>query len=80
MTGAPSRYTCTRRQLLMRATHGGVALGALAALAAPPPAAESAESPENGSAGAAATEVTDFERSCLRFRIDTTRNRLIAIA
>jgi len=57
----------------MRATHGGVALGALAAVAAPRPAAEAAESPENGSADTAATEVTDFERSCLRFRIDTTK-------
>ena len=68
----PSEQQCSRRQLLVRASQGGLAVGALSA-AANGAAAEAAEQPANRTTAAAAVRVTDFERSCLRFRIDTTK-------
>lgn len=73
MTDIRAQQPCTRRQLLMTATHSGLAFGALSALAPSHHGVECAEQPASGPPAGAVTEVTDFQRSCLRFRIDTTK-------
>src|SRR5205823_4764335 len=64
---------CSRRELLVSASQGGIALGALSAVASAACGAESAQQPDQRVASPSDTRVTDFERSALRFRIDTTK-------
>ena len=60
--------------MLVQASQGGLAWGAISALAGSQAAAQVGKQPDAPAAASAATiPVTDFERSCLRFRIDTTK-------
>jgi hypothetical protein len=68
-----SEQPCSRRELLVSASQEGFALGALSAVATAARRAESAEQPDQRAALPSDIRVTDFERSCLRFRIDTTK-------
>ena len=68
----PIGQPVSRRQLLVQASQGGLALGAATALGLSPAAAQDARPAANHPAAATAP-VTDFDRSCLRFRIDTTK-------
>jgi hypothetical protein len=70
----PQSETCSRRQLLKQASHGTLALGAASALAAAPLIVqETAQSAARADETTAANLFTDFERSCVRFRIDTNK-------
>ena len=71
--GTDSQRRCSRRDLLIRASLGGLALDALSAAGNPAVRAEGAEQPGSRATAPAAVSVTDFERSCLRFRMDTTK-------
>ena len=68
-----SEQRCSRRDLLIGASLGGLALDALSAAVDPAVRAEGAEQPDHRAAGPAAVSVTDFERSCVRFRMDTLK-------
>ena len=68
-----SEQRCSRRDLLIGASLGGLALDALSAAVNPAVRAEGAEQPDQRAAGPAAVSVTDFERSCVRFRMDTLK-------
>lgn len=68
-----SEQLCSRRQMLVSASQGGIALGAMSAAASAAGRTETAEQPEQRAALPSDVRVTDFERSCLRFRIDTTK-------
>ena len=63
----PQSEPLSRRQLLKQASRGTLAIGAASALVATPLVAQEDKSP------AVASKFTDFERSCVRFRIDTTK-------
>jgi hypothetical protein len=71
--GTDSGPRCSRRDLLIRASLGGLALESLSAAVNPADRAEGAEQSGTRATAPAATSVTDFERSCLRFRMDTTK-------
>lgn len=66
-------HACSRRELLVSASQGGIGLGALSAVASAAGQAESANQPEQRAPSPSDIRVTDFERSALRFRIDTTK-------
>lgn len=72
-TCRPAALPCSRRQMLIRVSQGGLALGALSAAVQAALGAQAAEQPEPGAAAPESVRVTDFERSCLRFRIDTLK-------
>jgi hypothetical protein len=63
----------TRREMLVSASQSGIALGSLSAAVSHTGQSEAAEQPVARAPGSADFRVTDFERSCLRFRIDTTK-------
>ncbi len=65
-----SSRSYSRRELLARTSQQGIALGAIAALAnsAVAPEAIAADKPTAGT-----IPVTDYDRACVRFRIDTTK-------
>jgi hypothetical protein len=69
MNDSPSQYT--RREAIVSASQGALALTAMAALTQATQHAEAAE-PSAQAAGSVAP-ITDFERSYVRFRIDTTK-------
>ena len=71
--GKLSERPCSRREMLIHASQGGVALGALPAVVHAAVRAEGAEQPDRRGAAPASVSITDFERSCLRFRVDTTK-------
>lgn len=73
VTCPPAALLCSRRQMLIRASQGGLALGALSAAVQAAVGAQAAEQPEPDAAASESVRVTDFERSCLRFRIDTLK-------
>lgn len=66
-----SAHSYSRRELLARASQTGLAC-ALAASAAPT-AAQEAKQPGKSAAASDTIPVVDFQRSCLRWRIDTTK-------
>lgn len=76
-----NRHSCsllTRRQVLARAAQGGLTLGALSAGAiaqarAEDPRPRSGERHETRKKTSADLKITDFERSFIRFRLDTTK-------
>jgi hypothetical protein len=70
---SPSQPPCSRREMLIQASQGGLGLAALSALVPASLPAEGAEQPGQRPTAPAGVNVTDFERSCLRFRIDTTK-------
>lgn len=63
---------CSRRQMLAQTSKGGLTWGALLGLASAPAVGQEAQKPA-ANAKAGTIPSTDFERSCLRFRIDTTK-------
>ena len=68
----------TRRQMLTRTAHGGLAFGALATVGSSECLArESKPGPRKEHGGKELTteknEITDFGRSCVRWRVDTTK-------
>src|SRR4029077_18272872 len=70
----PQSQTCSRRQLLQQASHGTLTLGAASALAAAPLIVQEATQVAAQAAETTAADLfTDFERSCVRFRIDTNK-------
>src|ERR1700760_3416240 len=70
----PQSESYSRRQMLKQASHGTLALRAAAALGAPPlMMKETAPSSAKAADTTAANQFTDFERSCVRFRIDTNK-------
>jgi hypothetical protein len=71
--GTPSEPRCARRDWLIHASLGGLALGGLSTAAETAVGVAGAAQPDNRAAVPAAVSVTDFARSCLRFRIDTTK-------
>lgn len=65
---------CSRRELLLQAATGSAALGALSALPSRDATGQETKTvAQDVATPAGASQVTDFERSCLRFRIDTTK-------
>ena len=68
-----SERRCSRRDLLIQASLGGLALDAFSATVDSAARTKGAEQPDNLATVPAAVTVTDFERSCLRFRMDTTK-------
>lgn len=68
----PQSKPCSRRELLKQASQGTATLGA-AALAAPLLAGKMSHSTARADEANAANRFTDFERSYVRFRIDTTK-------
>lgn len=64
---------CSRRDLLIQASLGGLALDAFSATGDSAARTKGAEQPDHLAIVPAAVTVTDFERSCLRFRMDTTK-------
>lgn len=68
-----SEKPCSRREMLIQASQGGAALGVLSAVVNAALPAQGAETSKRDAGAMTRAAFTDFERSCLRFRIDTTK-------
>ena len=73
VSGTESPRRCSRRDLVINASLGGLALEAVSTVVNPIGRAEGAERVDHHATVPEAVSVTDFERSCLRFRLDTTK-------
>lgn len=73
VSGRNPNQCCSRRQWLIGASLGGLGLETLSAGANPAARAEGAEQAATRAAVPADLRITDFERSCVRFRMDTMK-------
>ncbi|MBI3866381.1 MAG: hypothetical protein HY290_31260 [Planctomycetia bacterium] len=69
----PAGQPFSRREMLVSASQGGIALGALSAVAGAAGSVQAAQKGEKPAERPADAKIIDFERSCLRFRLDTTK-------